>query len=244
MTRALLLLLLLAPAIAGAQPAAGPSFDCARARAWDERMICGDRDLSALDRRVDEAFRRAVEATPAQRDRLQAEQRAWLTERRRCEKPASGTQQGCLRTSMASRATTLEAGLRPGLQQQQTAVPAPPPVPAGPAVRPVDCAQPRDWAAQRICASPALRQMDTNIARQVAAVRQRFATYPAQLREFETAVAAYLSQRQACARPIGRIPEDCIIETLEDADRNWSRLAAAPLPAQQQGTQSPAPPRR
>lgn len=242
MTRALLFLALLLPVSAGAQPAAGPSFDCARAQSWDERMICADRDLAALDRRVADAFRRAVESAPAMRDRLQTEQRAWLAERRRCEKPASGTQQGCLRSSMASRATTLEAGLRPNLQQQQTATPPQPPMPAGPAVQPVECGRARDWAAQRICADVTLRQLDASIARHVAAVRQRLAAAPAQLREFETAVAAYLSQRQSCARPVGRIPEDCIIETLEDADRNWSRLAAAPVPAQQQGTQ--APPRR
>lgn len=244
MNPALLLLALLVPAPSAAQqPAASPSFDCTRARAWDERMICGDRDLSALDRRVADAFRQAVEAAPAQRERLQAEQRTWLAERRRCEKPASGTPQGCLRTSMSSRATTLEAGLRPGLQQQQTAAPPPPPpVPAGPVVRAADCAAPRDWASQRICADPTLRQLDANIVRHIATLRQRLGSNPVQMRAFETAVAAYLSQRQACAQPVGRIPEDCIIETLEDADRGWSRMAAAPPPAQQQGTQSP--PRR
>ena len=76
MTRALLLLLLLVPATAGAQPVAGPSFDCARARAWDERMICGDRDLSALDRRVAEAFRQAVDAAPAMVREVQRRARA------------------------------------------------------------------------------------------------------------------------------------------------------------------------
>lgn len=245
MKRALLLLALVAPAPLAAQaPVANPSFDCARARGWDERAICGDRDLATLDRRVADAFRQALEAAPAQRDRLQAEQRSWLAERRRCEKPASGTPQGCLRTSMASRATTLEAGLRPNLQQgQSVAPPPPPPVQAGPALRPVDCAAPREWAAQRICADAALRRLDANIVRHAATVRQRFATFPIQLREFETAITAHMTQRQACARPIGRIPEDCIIETLEDADRNWGRLAVAPLPqqqpAQQGGTQGP-----
>ena len=229
MNPALLLLALLVPAPAAAQAAAGPSFDCARAQSWDERMICGDRDLSALDRRVADAFRRAVEAKPGERDRLQAEQRAWLRERRTCEKPASGTPQGCLRTSMAARASTLEAGLRPGLQPTPPqAQPAPPPAPAGPVVTPTSCARPEGWTAQRICADPALQRMDASIARNVAAVRQRLAAQPAQLREFETAVAAYLRQRQECARPIGRVPEDCLQETLEDADTAWGRLAAPP----------------
>lgn len=235
MNAALILLALIAPAPAAAQ-AAGPSFDCARAQAWDERAICGDRDLSALDRRVSEAFRRAVEAAPAQRDRLQAEQRAWLRERRACEKPPSGTPQGCLRTSMSARATTLESGLRAGVPQPQAqhAAPPPPPVPAGPAVRPVDCTRAEGWTAQRICADANLQRLDAAVARHVAAVRQRFAAQPAQLREFETAVANYLRQRQDCARPVGRVPEDCILETLEDADRDWSRLATPPQATQQQ----------
>lgn len=229
MNPVLLLLALLAPAPAAAQAATGPSFDCARAQSWDERTICGDRDLSALDRRVAEAFRRAVEAKPGDRERMQAEQRNWLRERRSCEKPPSGTPQGCLRSSMASRASTLEAGLRPGLQPApQQAQPAPAPVPAGPAVTPANCTRPEGWTTQRICADPALRRMDASIARNVVAVRQRLAAQPAQLREFETAVAAYLRQRQDCARPVGRIPEDCLLETLEDADGAWARLAAPP----------------
>ena len=232
MNPVLILLALLAPSPAAAQQAAtGPSFDCARAQSWDERAICADRDLAALDRRVAEAFRRAVEAKPGDRDRLQAEQRAWLRERRTCEKPSSGTPQGCLRTSMASRASTLEAGLRPGLQPTpQQAQPAPPPVPAGPEVTPTNCTRPQGWAAQRICADPSLQRMDASIARNVTVVRQRLAAQPAQLREFETAVASYLRQRQACERPVGRIPEDCLVETLEDADQAWGRLAAPPQP--------------
>lgn len=240
MNPALLLLSLFAASPAAAQPAAtGPSFDCARAQAWDERMICADRDLSALDRRVAEAFRRAAEAKPGDRERLQAEQRAWLRERRTCEKPPSGTPQGCLRSSMAARASTLEAGLRPGMQPTpQQAQPAPPPVPAGPEVVATNCTRPQGWTAQRICADPALQRMDAQIARNVPIVRQRLAAQPVQLREFETAVSAYLRQRQDCQRPLGRIPEDCLLETLEDADRAWARLAAPPPPA------APQPPRR
>ncbi|HYF08449.1 MAG TPA: lysozyme inhibitor LprI family protein [Acetobacteraceae bacterium] len=229
MTRTLLLLLLLAPG-ALAQQAAAPSFDCARAQAWDERAICADRDLAALDRRVAEAFRRAVEATPVQRDRLQAEQRAWIRERRACDKPASGTPQGCLRRVMAARATALEAGLQQNLApppQGTASAAAQPPVAAGPALRPVDCGNAQGWAAQRICADPQLRRMDEAIARHVATVRQRLAAQPGPLREFEAALAAHLRQRAECARPVGRVPEDCIIETLEDAERDWGRMAAA-----------------
>jgi uncharacterized protein len=141
---------------------------------------------------------------------------------------------------MASRATTLEAGPQPGMtapQGQQSSAAAQPPVVAGPALRPVECRNPQGWAAQRICADPQLRRMDEAITRHVGTVRQRLAGQPAQLREFEAAVAAHLRQRQDCARPIGRVPEDCILETLEDAEHDWGRMATPVTPGQQ-------PPRR
>lgn len=242
MTRLLILFALLAPATATAQ-ATGPSFDCARAQAWDERAICADRDLAALDRRVAEAFRRATDTAPAERERLQTEQRNWLRERRRCEKPPSGTPQGCLRTAMAARASSLEAGLRPIAPPAagQASSATPPPVAAGPALRPVDCARAEGWTNRRICADAALRRMDEAIARHVATVRQRLTGQPPRLQEFETALVAHLRQRQDCARPIGRIPEDCLLETMEDADRDWGRMAAPPSPPP---PQAPQPPRR
>lgn len=256
MTVLLIILTLLIPPLVPLQAAAqgtgsssaGPSFDCARARNWDERAICADRDLATLDRRVAEAYQRAVEAAPAERERLQSEQRNWLRERRRCEKPAFGTPQACLRTNMASRTTTLEAGLSTSTGARPPATPGIPPAVASAALRPLDCSRPQGWTAQRICTDPALRRLDESIARHVALVRQRLVAQPVPSREFETALAAHLRQRQDCARPVGRIPEDCLLETLEDADRDWGRLATGSLaPAGTAGTSqqrtpvSPAP---
>ena len=42
--------------------AARPSFDCNYARTRSEQMVCGDADLAAADRRLDRAYRQAVEA--------------------------------------------------------------------------------------------------------------------------------------------------------------------------------------
>ena len=67
--RLLVLGLLALPLPALAQT--GPSFDCARARAWDERNICAFGDLAALDRQIAGAFRTLAERAPeADRARL------------------------------------------------------------------------------------------------------------------------------------------------------------------------------
>ena len=84
MKRILIAALVLLPLPALAQP----SFDCARARAWDERADLRQADLAELDRRIAAAWRAVTErATPDQRAQLQAQQRAWLAERRACEGP-------------------------------------------------------------------------------------------------------------------------------------------------------------
>jgi len=51
-------------AIASAAPhafGAGPSFDCAKARGTVEELICGDAGLAALDRKISEAYERALQ---------------------------------------------------------------------------------------------------------------------------------------------------------------------------------------
>lgn len=75
-----------APApVRAAAPASGPSFDCARARAADEKIICATPDLSDLDRRMGEAYAAALAgATPAERERLRAEHEPWLRLRLGC----------------------------------------------------------------------------------------------------------------------------------------------------------------
>lgn len=58
-------------------PRARPAFNCADASTPSERMVCGDQRLAAADRRMDQAYRRAVAAgaPPAE---LRAEQDDWL----------------------------------------------------------------------------------------------------------------------------------------------------------------------
>lgn len=92
------------PAAAAAVPAAVPeprvqvlpgeraSFDCARARAIDELIICSDHDLALLDRRMGEIYAAARAALPkAEKDALVQAQRQWLSGHdKACAIPAQG----------------------------------------------------------------------------------------------------------------------------------------------------------
>ncbi len=69
----------------GAPPAAAPSFDCSRARAADEKVVCASPDLSALDGRMGETYAAALAgATPAAREKLRGEHSQWLRLRSAC----------------------------------------------------------------------------------------------------------------------------------------------------------------
>jgi uncharacterized protein len=57
---------------------ANPSFNCRYARSVSERMVCGDPELAAADRRLARAYDRAVAAGVPARG-LRAEQDDWLS---------------------------------------------------------------------------------------------------------------------------------------------------------------------
>lgn len=219
---------------------AQPSFDCRQARAWDERQICAQADLAELDRRIAAAWRAGTErATPEQRARLQAEQRAWLAERRACEGPVAREAQSCVRRVMRARARDLEAAVAGGGSGTGTgsssaaAEPAKPPpaaVPAVTAMAAVNCPASSGWAAPRICATPGMRELDAAVVRDAVAVRARFAAQPAALTEIEALLTRYLAEREACGRAPGRVPIDCLQETMEDARAELRRRMPPPAP--------------
>lgn len=230
MIRRLLLAGLLAlPLPAVAQT--GPSFDCARARAWDERNICAFGDLAALDRQIAAAWRSVTErASEQDRARLQAEQRAWLGQRRACQGPVEREAVSCLRRTMRARARDLEAMAQAGGPSGlPTAKPGPAPAPPPVRLAAADCALPAGWVAQRICAVPGMRDLDAAVAQDAQAARGRFAAQPAALAEIEAALARYVAEREACAHSPGRVPVDCLQETMEDMQASLRRrMAAAP----------------
>lgn len=210
----------------------GPSFDCARARAWDERNICAFGDLAALDRQIAAAFRTLTERAPAaDRARLQGEQRAWLGERRACQGPVEREAVSCLRRTMRARARDLEAMARGGgasasSSSLPTAKPAPAPAPPPVALRAADCAAPAGWAEQRICAMRGLRALDAVVVQDAQTARARFALDPAVRAEIEASLTRYISAREACQRAAGRVPVDCLQETMEDMQAALRRRMA------------------
>ncbi len=64
--------------------ASGASFDCAKAIAPVEKMICSDKDLSALDDTLSEIFSLET-GSGAENGRLRTSQRGWLTGRNSCK---------------------------------------------------------------------------------------------------------------------------------------------------------------
>ena len=228
--RLLVLGLLALPLPALAQT--GPSFDCARARAWDERNICAFGDLAALDRQIAGAFRTLTERAPeADRARLQGEQRAWLGERRACQGPVEREAVSCLRRTMRARARDLEAlaqggGASASASALPSAKPAAAPVPPPAALRATDCAAPAGWAQQRICAVPGMRDLDAAVVQDAQTARARFALDAAVRAEIEASLTRYISEREACQRAAGRVPVDCLQETMEDMQAALRRRMA------------------
>lgn len=102
---ALTLFLVLAarPALAGE----GPSFDCARAATAIERTICADPSLAADDALMARLYAAAkVSAFGSAPSNIAQSQRAWLKERKGCERPVASVWPNvaaCLRDSYAAR---------------------------------------------------------------------------------------------------------------------------------------------
>ncbi|WP_210529904.1 lysozyme inhibitor LprI family protein [Rubellimicrobium arenae] len=100
---------------AGAGPALaqdGPSFDCAKASTWGERLVCSDPELARLDRNLQARFEAALAAaqaqTPAALLDLRATQRGWIKGRDDCWKGLYPNE--CVRANYLHREAQLVAG--------------------------------------------------------------------------------------------------------------------------------------
>lgn len=98
--------------VGGTAHAQAPSFPCAHATAGSvEEMICGDGELSDLDRRLDDVYaqasRKAIDEHPPV---LKAEQRGWIKGRDDCWKSADRRE--CVEESYRIRIAELQAKYR------------------------------------------------------------------------------------------------------------------------------------
>src|SRR5512133_3445375 len=98
---------------AAAAPPATPSFDCAKARRADEKLVCATPDLAFLDRLVADAFAAALARAPAKADDIRKAQRAWVGGReegfdaRAGERPNAESAAACLRRDYGKRLSHL-----------------------------------------------------------------------------------------------------------------------------------------
>jgi WD40 repeat protein/uncharacterized protein YecT (DUF1311 family) len=68
------------------------SFDCEKASTPTEKCICGDSDLSRIDRGLASEYRTRLEfLSPEEKNKLKAEQKAWLEKRDKSCKQSEGT---------------------------------------------------------------------------------------------------------------------------------------------------------
>jgi uncharacterized protein len=100
------------PAAASAPTTQGPTFDCRKVKPGSiEAMICGDADLSALDRKLAGVYTAATaKAKNEHPPVLRAEQRGWVKGRNDCWKSAD--QRGCVRDEYVRRIAELQAKYR------------------------------------------------------------------------------------------------------------------------------------
>lgn len=81
------------------------SFDCAQASIKIERMICGNEELSALDSRMDKAYKDALGAYDYYAGlQVKSDQKKWLSKTRR-----ACVDEGCLKRTYLSRIDELNA---------------------------------------------------------------------------------------------------------------------------------------
>jgi uncharacterized protein len=96
-----------------ARPAAaqGPSYDCTKATASMEKLVCGDQQLSALDRQLAEVYAAATKkAANEHPPTLKATQRGWVKGRDDCWKGQD--QRACVKGQYEDRIVELQATYR------------------------------------------------------------------------------------------------------------------------------------
>jgi uncharacterized protein len=173
----------------------GPSFDCSRARSAVDRAICGDKELSRLDRRLAQIFQLALQ-TQDDRRPLTVDEQHWVADRAQCGRLAPADVNSCVSETVLARIQDLATivHVQPkafiaamDARERQNAdpmmpAPQPPAAPAAPAappdqVRAATAQNPEPTRSEQFAVVPAAAPIDRK-ALLVAAVekgRQAFA---------------------------------------------------------------------
>ncbi len=90
----------------------GPSFDCSKAKTGSiDAMVCGDEELSALDRKLADVYASASKKAVNERPPvLKAMQRGWIKGRDECWKDSD--KRGCVKREYVRRIAELQATYR------------------------------------------------------------------------------------------------------------------------------------
>ena len=184
-----------------------PSFDCTRARGRDELAVCGDLELSALDRSLSQVYYALADSlSDDARMALRVAQGEWLAQRRLCDGNVP-----CIGQAYRSRIAQLQGGNR---QTSLAPVPARTTTPPRPSF---DCAKARKPDEQAVCSDTALAAKDVRLSEVFGQYRARLA--PDAQKQLLKGQATWLSLRGQCGPDIacvGRAYDERIrqIETL------------------------------
>ena len=103
---------IIAPVVPERSPTTHPSFDCAKATKWAERVICGDTELSALDNTAANLYwSKHSQLTGTARDQLTKAQVAWIRTQYACE--TANESRECLKQGYATHIAALSRDLLP-----------------------------------------------------------------------------------------------------------------------------------
>ena len=171
-----------------------PSFDCAKARARDELAVCGDVELSALDRSLSQVYYALADGLSGDaRMALRVAQGEWLAQRRGCDANVP-----CIGQAYRSRIAQLGGNQQASNRQTSLA-----PVPARTATPPrpsFDCSKARKPDEMAVCSDAALAAKDVRLSEVFGQYRAQLA--PDAQKQLLKNQATWMSQRGQCGSDI------------------------------------------
>lgn len=171
-----------------------PSFDCARARGRDELAVCGDVELSALDRSLSQVYYALADNLSGDaRMALRVAQSEWLAQRSLCDGNVP-----CIGQAYRNRIAQLGGNQQAANRQTSLA-----PVPARTATPPrpsFDCSKARKPDEMAVCSDAALAAKDVRLSEVFGQYRARLS--PDAQKQLLRNQATWMSQRGQCGADI------------------------------------------